>query len=250
VARGDANDLDHLRTAAESADAIIHTAFNHDFTNVKQSSEDNRKVIKALGDVLKGSARPLVVTSGTGLVRPMHNGIAHESDPPATSAQVPRAATEEAAVALIERGLQVVLVRLPQVHNTQKFGRISIHIGLARKNGWVAYIGDGANRVPAAHVSDVATLFRLSVEQSQAETHFHAVAEQGIPAREIAEAIGRSLQMPVKSVQVESREAREYFGPITNLAALDLAASGEFTKQKLGWVPHGPTLIDDLSRLE
>ena len=247
VCQGDVNDLDHLRTAAQAADGIIHLAFNHDFANMKQSSEHDRKVIETLGAVVSGSDRQLVITSGTGLVRSKGGGIALESDPHLTPAQFPRAATEEAADALIESGARVVVVRLPQVHDTHKQGRVSLHVDLARKKGWVAYVGKGTNRVPAVHVSDAAQLFRLAFERGEAGAHYHAVAEEGIPMREIAEAIGGSLKLPVNSVM--QNEATEYFGTLAQLAALDLAASGEFTKQKLAWTPSGPGLLDDLRRM-
>ena len=247
VSRGDVNDLDYLRTAAESADGIIHAAFNHDFSNMKQSSENDRKVIETLGELLKGSDRRLVVTSGTGLVRSKSGGIALETDPHLTSAEFPRAATEEAADALIDRGAHIVVVRLPQVHDTQKQGRISLHVDLARKKGWVAYAGDGANRLPAVHVSDAAQLFRLALERGEAGAHYHAVAEEGIPMREIAEAIGGSLKLPVKSVTPNA--SAEYFGALAQLATIDLAASGEFTRQKLAWTPGGPGLLTDLRNM-
>ena len=245
VSRGDVNDLDHLRTAAQSADVVIHAAFNHDFSKLKESSENDRKVIETLGDLLKRTGRRLVVTSGTGLVHSASGGIALETDPHFTSAQFARAATEEATDALIEDGANVVVVRLPQVHDTLKQGRISLHVELARKTGWVAYIGDGANRVPAVHVSDAAQLFRFALERGEAWARYHAVAEEGIAMREIAEAIGDRLGMPVKSIT--PGEASEYFGALAQLATLDLAASGELTRRKLAWTPSGPSLLADLS---
>ena len=244
VSRGDVNDLDHLRTAAKSADGIIHAAFNHDFTKMKESSENDRKVIETLGEVVKGSDRPLLITSGTGLVRSKSGGIALETDPHFTSDQFARAATEEASDALIDSGAHVIVVRFPQVHDTQKQGRISLHVELARKKGWVAYIGDGVNRVPAVHVSDAVHLVRLALEKGEAGTRYHAVAEEGIPMREVAEAIGSGLGLPVNSVT--SDEAADYFGPLAQLAALDSAASGEYTQQKLAWTHAGPGLLADL----
>jgi nucleoside-diphosphate-sugar epimerase len=247
VSRGDVNDLDHLRTAAQSADGIIHAAFSHDLTKMKESSENDRKVIETLGEVVKGSDRPLLITSGTGLVHSKSGGIALETDPHFTSAQFARAATEEAADALINSGGYVIVVRFPQVHNTQKQGRITLHVELARKKGWIAYIGDGANRVPAVHVSDAVQLFRLALEKGEAGARYHAVAEEGIPMREVAEAIGIGLGLPVRSLMPD--EATEYFGPLAQLAAADSAASGEFTQKKLAWTPAGPGLLADLSNL-
>ncbi|WP_158821276.1 SDR family oxidoreductase [Granulicella sp. S156] len=247
VVRGDVNDLYHLRTAAQSSDGIIHTAFHHDFANIKQSSENDRKVIETLGAVVKGSDRPLVVTSGTGLVRSKSGGIALETDPHLTSDEFPRGATEEASDALIDSGAHVVVVRLPQVHDDQKQGRISLHVDLALKKGWVAYVADGANRVPAVHVSDAAQLFRLALERGEAGAHYHAVAEEGIAMREVAEAIGDGLRLPVKSIPPDA--ALEYFGAIAQLATIDLAASGAFTRQKLAWIPSGPGLLTDLRNM-
>ena len=247
VSRGDVNDLEFLRTAAQSADSIIHAAFSHDLSKMKESSENDRKVIETLGEVVRGSDRPLLITSGTGLVLSKSGGIAVESDPHFTSAQFARAATEEAADGLIQSGAHVSVVRLPQVHNNQKQGRITLHVELARKKGWVAYIGAGANRVPAVHVSDAAQLFRLALERGGAGLRYHAVAEEGIPTREIAEAIGIGLGLPVNPVMPD--EATEYFGPLAQLAALDSAASGEYTQQKLAWTPSGPGLLADLRSL-
>jgi nucleoside-diphosphate-sugar epimerase len=247
VSRGDVNDLRHLRTAAELADGIIHAAFNHDFANMKETSENDRKVIETFGEVLKGSDRPLVVTSGTGLVRSKNGGIAFETDPHVTSAEFARAATEEAADALIDSGAHVMVVRLSQVHDIHKQGRISLHVDLAQRKGWVAYVGDGANRVPAVHVSDAAQLFRLAVEGGEAGARYHAVAEEGIAMREVAEAIGGSLRLPVRSITLG--EATEYFGAMAQLATLDLAASGELTCQKLAWAFCGPGLLTDLSNM-
>ena len=248
VFRGDVNDLDRLRAAAEAADGVIHAAFNHDFTNVKQNSEDDRKVIETLGAALAGSDRPLVITSGTGLARSKTGGPAVESDDPATSAEFARGATEEAARALIANGGRVMVMRLPQVHDTRRFGRISEHIRLARRKGWVAYIGDGANRLPAVHVSDAVRLYRLALETGQAGARYHAVAEDGVALRDIAEAIGAVLRMPTRSIAPEA--AADYFGALANLVTVDLAASGALTQRQLGWNPAGPDLLTDLRDMD
>ena len=196
------NDLGRLRTAAESVDAVIHAAFNHDFLNLQEHRENDRKVISTLGEVLTGSDRPLIITSGTGLVRAvslspanpvpgsMTGSLAMETGVHITSTEFPRAATEEAAGALIAGGVRVMLMRSPQVHDTSRFGRITQHIQLAREKGWVAYIGEGRNRLPAVHVSDAAKLFRLALENGQAGARSHAVAEERIALRDIAKAIG------------------------------------------------------------
>jgi nucleoside-diphosphate-sugar epimerase len=248
VIRGDANDLDCLRTAADAADGVIHAAFNHDFSNMKQNSEDDRKVIETLGDVLGGSDRPLVITSGTGLARSKTGSPVIETDDHVTSAEYPRAASEEAADALIARGGRVMVMRLPQVHDTRRQGRITLHIQMARQQGRVAYVGEGKNRVPAVHVSDAARLYRLVLEKGQAGARYHAVAEEGVALCDIAGVIGEGLRMPVESITPE--EATEYFGWMAHLAAADLAASGALTRQQMEWNPTGPKLLTDLRNMD
>ena len=248
VFRGDVNDLDGLRIAAEAADGVIHAAFNHDFSNVTQHSENDRRVIETLGDVLAGSDRPLVVTSGTGLARSRTGGPVAETDDHVTSAEFPRAATEEAADALIARGGRVIVMRLPQVHDTRRQGRITWHIQTARRRGRVAYVGEGKNRVAAVHVSDAVRLYRLALEKGQAGARYNAVGEEGVALRDIAEVIGAGLKMPVVSITPE--EAPEYFGWMAHLATLDLAASSALTRQQLGWNPTGPDLMTDLRNLD
>ncbi|MGC8513968.1 MAG: SDR family oxidoreductase [Acidimicrobiales bacterium] len=248
VVRGDVNDLERLRTAAEAADGVIHAAFNHDISNLKQHSEDDRKVIETLGEALAGSDRPLVVTSGTALARAKTGGPAAETDDHATSVEFPRAATEEAADALVANGGRVMLMRLSQVHDTRKFGRITRHIQLARQQGRVAYVGDGKNRLPAVHVSDAVRLYRLALEHGKAGARYHAVGEEGVALRDIAEVIGAGLQMPVESITAE--EAPEYFGQLATLVTIDLAASSVLTRQELGWNPAGPDLLTDLRNME
>jgi nucleoside-diphosphate-sugar epimerase len=244
VFRGDVNDLTTLRDAAGAADGIIHTAFHHDTSDPKRHSENDRNVIATLGAALAGTDRPLVIASGTGLVRPAAGQPARETDDHATSAEVPRAASEEAADALIDQGENAMVVRLPQVHDTRRQGRIGWHIQIAREQGRVAYVGEGRNRVPAAHVSDVARLFRLALENGKAGARYHAVAEEGVTLRAIAEVIGAGMRLPVESISPE--EAEGYYGWLAQLAVLDLPASGALTRQQLDWVPTGPDLLTDL----
>ena len=248
VVRGDVNDLDRLRTAAAAADGVIHAAFDHGGSNPAQTSEDDRMVIEALGEVLAGSDRPLIITSGTGLVRSKTGAPATETDDPAATAEVPRAATEEAAEALATAGARVMIMRLPQVHDTRRQGRISRHIQLARQKGWVAFVGEGRNRLPAVHVSDAVRLYRLALEQGQAGARYHAVAEEGIALRDIAAAIGAGLKMPAWSIAPEA--AADYFGAMASLVAIDLAASGALTQRQLGWNPTGPDLLSDLRNMD
>lgn len=248
VLRGDVNVLDRLRAAAETADGVVHAAFNHDFSNLRQHSEQDRKVIEALGEALAGSDRPLVVTSGTGLARSKTGGPAVETDDHVTSAEFPRAATEEAADALMVKGGRVMVMRLSQVHDTRHQGRITEHIRLARQKGWVAYVGEEQSRLSAVHVSDTVRLYRLALENGEAGARYHAVSEDGVALREIVEVIGAGLKMPVESITSEA--APEYFGPLANLVTIDLAASSALTRRQLGWNPTGPDLLTDLRNMD
>ncbi|MFJ9909842.1 SDR family oxidoreductase [Streptomyces sp. NPDC101152] len=244
VARGDVTDLQRLRKAASGAEAIIHTAFNHDASaDIRQQSENDRRVIATLGAALPKNA-PLIITSGTGLVQSATGGPVTETDPHAPSSVFPRAASEEAAEALIEQGRSVIVIRLPQVHDTHRQGRILRHIQLAKHHGSVAYIGDGTNRLPAAHVTDVARLYRLALENGQWGTRYHAVTQQGVTLRAIAEVLGTQMGLPIQSLT--PRQAPAYFGPLLQLAQLDLPASGTQTQQRLDWNPTGPDLLADL----
>jgi nucleoside-diphosphate-sugar epimerase len=249
VLRGDVNDLGRLRTAAEAADGVIHAAFNHDFPKLKQNSENDRKVIETLGEVLVGSDRPLVVASGTGLAaRSKAGGPVVETDDHVTSAEFPRAATEEVADTLIAKGARVMVMRLSQVHDTRHQGRIAQHIQLARQKGRVAYVGEGKNRLAAVHVSDAVRLFRLVLEQGRAGARYHAVGEEGVALRDIVEVIGAGLKMPVGSIA--SEEASDYFGWMAGLVTIDLAASSALTRKQLGWNPTGPDLLTDLRDMD
>jgi nucleoside-diphosphate-sugar epimerase len=244
--RGDVNDQQMLRQVVATADAVIHTAFDHDPTDQKRHSEEDRQVIAALGEALDDPSRPLIITSGTGLVVGTPGVPVGETDPHPTAVEVARAASEEAADALIEKGRAVIVMRLPQVHDARHQGRLRWHIDIARQQGRVAYVGAGENRVPAAHVSDVARLYRLALEHGTAGSRYHAVAEEGVPLRRIAEAIGTRLNLPVDSITPD--EARAYFGWLSQLAVLDLPASSARTREQLGWTPTGPGLLADLTR--
>ena len=249
VIRGDVNDLDRLRSVALGADGVIHTAFNHDFSKLKQHSEQDRKIIQTLGETLLGSDRPLIVASGTGLVdRARTSGAAVETDDAFSSSEFPRAATEEAAAALVANGGRVILMRLSQVHDTRHQGRIAEHIKLARQQGWVAYVGEGKNRLSAVHVGDAVRFFRLALERGWAGASYHAVGEERVAMRDIAELIGAGLKPPVESIS--THQTADYFGWIAGLATLDLAASSALTCEQLGWNPTGPDLLTDLREMD
>jgi nucleoside-diphosphate-sugar epimerase len=247
VHRGDLEEPDTLRAGADKADAVIHTAFDHDFSNFVANCDKDRRVIEAMGAALKGSNRPLLITSGTGIGNPESGGPATE-DVLNRNHPNPRAASELAGQALLDAGVNIVSMRLPQVHDTVKQGLISPFIDLSKAKGVVAYIGGGTNRWPAAHVLDVAKLYVLAVERSAPGARYHAVAEEGIPVRDIAEVVGAGLNLPVISLTPE--EAPAHFGWLAMFAGLDLPASSAKTRELLGWDPTGPGLIEDLKRMD
>jgi nucleoside-diphosphate-sugar epimerase len=247
VHRGSLENLDSLSEGIARSDGVIHLAFNHNFANFVQNCEDDRRVIKALGAMLGGSGRPLLVTSGTGMANTVPGQPATEDGPVISSAVIPRAASEEAAASVAAEGNNVSVVRLPQVHDPVKQGLVTSLIAIARDKGACAYIGDGRNRWPAAHVRDVARLYRLAIERAAPGAKYHAVGEEGVPMRDIAEALGRRLKLPVKSIAPE--EAQAYFGWLAMFAMHDLPASSEQTRRTLGWQPTGPGLIADLEQL-
>ena len=247
VYRGSLDDLDGLKEGAARSDGVIHLAFNHDFSRYVANCEDDRRVIKALGSVLAGSARPLIVTSGTGLANIAPGQPAREDNAIIGADAFPRAASEEAAASVAADGVNVSVVRLPQVHDTVRQGLITPAIEMYREKGACAYVGDGLNRWPAAYVLDVARLYRLAIEKAEPNARYHAVGEEGVPMRDIAEAIGRRLKLPVKSIA--PGEAPAFFGWLAMFAARDVPASSEQTRRRLGWEPTGPGLIADLEKL-
>ncbi len=245
--RGDLDNPATLRSGAEKADAVIHCAFDHDFSRFVENCQKDRRNIAAMGDALVGSTRPLIITSGAGLGSRSPGELASEEVFDEANSS-PRKISEEAAAAAAARGVNVSIVRLPQVHDTRKQGLISPLIENARAKGRVAYLGEGKNRFAAAHVSDVARLYRLAVERAEPHARYHAVAEEGVSMRDIAEALGRALKLPV--VSLAGAEAKQYFGWMDMFASLDIPASSAITQEKLAWKPMGPGLIADLDRLE
>ncbi|HEY3637645.1 MAG TPA: SDR family oxidoreductase [Rhizomicrobium sp.] len=245
---GSLENLDGLRDGVARSDGIIHLAFNHDFSTFQQNCEDDRGVVVALGAMLKGSSRPLLITSGTGMASTAPGRPATEDGEVISSAIIPRAASEEAANALALEGVNVSIVRLPQVHDTEKQGLVTYAIQVSREKGACVYIGDGQNRWPAAHVLDVARLYRLAFEKAERGARYHAVAEEGVSMRDIMEVLGRRLKLPVKSITPE--EAQDWYGWLAMFALRDLPASSEQTRKQLGWQPKERGLLADLAELQ
>lgn len=246
VLRGDLKDVEGLRRGAADSDGVLHLAFDHDPATFMQNFGTDKEAIEAIGSVLAGSDRPLIVT--TGLAGLAGDGeLATEESVVPPDFPFPRV-SEQTALELAVKGVRASVMRLPQVHNPAKQGLITYAIQTAREKGVSAYVGEGTNRWAAAYVDDVARLYRLALEKSEAGDRYHAVDEEGIVAREIAETIGRGLNVPVKSISPE--EAVDYFGWWGAFAGSDLRASSAITRQKLGWQPTGPGLLADLEQMQ
>ncbi|HWW13091.1 MAG TPA: SDR family oxidoreductase [Candidatus Dormibacteraeota bacterium] len=242
VHRGSLEDLESLRGGAAAADGVIHTAFIHDFSNYGPAAEADRRAIETLGSALAGSDRPLIITSGT-LLAQRQGSLATEEDAP--NPNFPRK-SEEAALALAARGVRASVLRLPpSVHGNGDHGFVPCLINIAREKRVSAFVGDGLNRWPAVHRFDAAHLYRLVLEKGIASAAYHGVADEGVPTREIAEVIGRHLNVRVVSKSRE--EAADHFGWIAHFFGIDGPASSAQTQARLGWRPEQPGLISDLN---
>lgn len=239
-------DVESIERGARNADAVIHTAFDHNFERFAENCEQDRRVIEALGSALSGSERPLLITSSIAMGARGKGELAVE-DVFDTDHPNPRIASERAGNRLLDGGINVSVLRLPQVHNTFKQGLISPLLDIARAKGVSAYVGDGTNRWSAGHLNDVARLYRLAIEKAEPGARYHAVGEEGVEMRLIAEALGRGLNVPVVSISAD--EASEHFGAMARFVGLDMRASSAKTQAKLDWHPTGPTLISDLDAM-
>jgi len=248
VQRGSLEDLDVLRDTAAGSDAVVHLAFRHDiaFTgDFDGAAASDRAAIETLGAALAGTGRPLSIASGTGLLAP--GKLATEEDVPAETGHVSaRAANAALALSLAEQGVRSSVVRLtPTVHDAGDHGFIPATIGIARERGVSAYVGDGSQRWPAVHRRDAARLFRLAIEDVPAGTVLHAVGEEGVRLRDVAELVGARLGVPTESIAPEA--AAEHFGFLAGFLSADMPASSAITRERFGWQPTEIGLLEDLA---
>ncbi|MEU4254436.1 SDR family oxidoreductase [Amycolatopsis sp. NPDC026612] len=245
VRRGDLDDLDGIRAGADEADAVIHLANKHDFANPAVSNAAERGAVQTIGEALSGSGRPFLLASGiAGFAqgRPLTEADASPYHGPDS----PRGGAENLALEFADRGVHPVSLRFsPTVHGLRDHGFIAALAAIARQKGVSGYPGDGTNRWAAVHVTDAARMVRLGLEKAPAGARLHAVAEEGVPTREIAEAIGRAFDLPVAAVPAD--DVPGHFGWIGTFFAMDLVATSTATQELLGWTPAGPTLVEDLA---
>jgi len=246
IQRGDLDDLDSLRTGAECSDGVIHLAYVHDFSKFEDNARIDQRAIDAIGEALSGSDRPFVIANGT-LMLAAGGRAATEEDGGDPAARLGRRLNEQLLLGLADSGVRSASLRLPPtVHGERDHGFVPMIIGIAREKGVSAYVGDGSNRWPAVHRLDAASLFRLALEQAPAGSVLHGVGEEGVPIREVAEVIGRHLEVPVASISAE--QAPEHFGFLGAFIGADSPASSALTRARFGWQPSQPGLIDDLEQ--
>jgi len=244
VHRGDLSDTEGLSAGARACEGVIHTAYNHDFSQIVAAGETDRRAVEALGTALSGTGRPLVIASAIGLLTPGRPTTEDDAGDPKWFGAI-RIPSEETILALASKNVRSSVIRLPPVvHDRTRQGLVTRMIALARQAGVSVYVGDGLNRWPAVHRLDAAQLFRLALEKGAPGSRYHAIAENGVPLRAIAEAIGRIANVPVVSKTVA--EAATHFGFLAYFMSADFQASSTKTKQALGWNPTGPGVIADL----
>ena len=243
VHRGDLSEPQTLAAGAAACDGTIHCAFIHDFSQYLENIAIDRRAVDAMLAAMEGSGKPFILTSGTLMADPGRE--ANEEDAASTDGPgAGRGATEQVVEDYARRGVRAMIVRLPQVHDTQKHGLVTYAIDVAKEKGVSAYIGDGANRWAAAHVGDVAKVYRLALEKGVAGARYHAVGEPGVSMREVAEAVGKRLDLPVASIAPE--DAPAHFGFLAMFAGRDVPTSSKLTQERLGWTPTGPGMVADL----
>lgn len=246
VTMGSLEDPAALAEAARACDGVIHLAFNHDFSRFADNCAQDKAAIEAMGAALAGTGKPLIATAGLGGLAPPGEVVSEAHLTPADYA-FPRL-SEQAALALVPQGVAGIAIRLPQVHDTRRQGLVSYAIAVAREKGVLAWVGDGQARWPAAHVGDVARLYRLALERARPGAIWHAVAEEGITQRAICETLSARLGLPTASLAPGA--AAEHFGWLASFAAMDMPATSAHTRAALGWQPTGPGLLADLAALE
>ena len=245
VRRGDLDDLASIRAGAEDAEAVIHLANKHDWSDMAATSAAERTAVQAIGDVLAGSNRPFLLASGVAALAQGRPATEDDASP-FHGVQSPRGGSENLALEFVDRGVHTVSLRFaPTVHGTGDHGFIAIIAAIAREKGVSGYPGDGSNRWAAVHQSDAARMVTLGLAKAPAGARLHAVAEEGVSTRDIAEAIGRAFDLPVASIAPD--DVQGHFGWIGTFFGMDLSATSTMTRELLGWMPTGPTLIEDLN---